>query len=370
MSDYSSSLAQRAPGRLYASAAAAGVLSGVQPGVQSEFIAAPFPDSLWTMLESLYASVFSSRVLLWPQCSAEKSAAQAYAWVEHTDGQLSALLLFTLEGPLVRVLNEVVSLSASVIRRFASALFASYPDARLVQLHAIFFQQQPGVPVLLSSVFSEDYVLDLPASSTAWQASLSRQAREKVRYHIRRSFRRQPALEFTVTSGANIDASEIIAVLRLNRHRMENKGKSYAMSDAEESQLSTQMQQVGMLFALRLEGEICAGLLCSVTGTDIYMHVVAHDPAYDDLRLGLVCCALAIQHSIELRFVRFHFLWGHYDYKRRLGGSARPLYRVLVAREPLQLLRHPIHSARWFLNAARDTARRWRRPAISREVAC
>ena len=356
------SLAQLGPDRISASTE--------QSGVQSEFIAGPFPDSLWIQLESLYASVFSSRVLLWTHCSAELSASPAHAWVEHTDGQLSALLVFILDGPVVRVLNEVVSLSASVIRRFASAVFASYQDARLVQLHAIFLQQQPGMPPLLSSIFSEDYVLDLPASSTVWQASLSRQAREKVRYHIRRSFRRQPALEFTVTAGANIDESEIIAVLRLNRHRMEKKGKSYAMSDAEESQLSTQMRQAGRLFALRLDGEICAGLLCSVTGGDVYMHVIAHDPAHDDLRLGLVCCALAIQHSIELQLARFHFLWGHYDYKRRLGGRARPLSRVLVPKDSWQLFLHPMHSSHWFLNAARDTARRWRRPAISREVAC
>lgn len=339
-------------------------------GRQSEFIEAPFADTLWNTLESLYASVYSSRVLLQAACSAERPDLPARAWVEHTDGKVSALLLFTQEGPLVRVLNEVMDLPAGVIRRFAAAIFARSPQAHLVRLHAIVLQAERGRPLMFSSVFSEDYVLDLPAHHDAWLASLSRRAREKVRYHLRRSFRRQPGMAFTVTSGANIAEPEVRAVLALNRQRMQRKGKAFAMSESEEAQLCEQMRQVGMLFALRLDGAICAGLLCSVTGRDIHMHVIAHDPAHDDLRLGLVCCCLAIQHAIGLRFARFHFLWGHYDYKRRLGGSARPLCRVLVSRTPWHLLWHPVHAARWGLDMARDAARRWRRPTVSRETLC
>ncbi len=339
-------------------------------GAQYQFISAPFPANVWVVLESLYASVYSSHALLQPRCSEGLSAVPAEAWIERVDGRVSALLLFVCEGPLVRVLNEVLNLPANVIWRFSEAVFANYRQTHLVQLHAIALQTNSTCSSLWSSVFSEDYVLDLPASHDDWLASLSRQTREKVRYHLRRSFRRQPGLEFTVSSGIKITDAEVRAVLNLNRQRMRQKGKAYGMNEAEEAQLSHQMQQVGMLFALRLDGEICAGLLCSVTGGDVYMHVIAHDPSHDDLRLGLVCCCLAIRHAIDLRLVRFHFLWGHYDYKRRLGGRARPLYRVMVARSYWQLVMHPIHSARWCLTVARDAVRRWRRPAVSRERSC
>ena len=333
-----------------------------------EFFTAPLPDYLWSLLESLYSSVYSSRALLWPQCGSGLTDSMAHAWMERTAGRVSALLLFICEGARVRVLNEVLSLPTGVIHRFAAAIFASYRQIHLVQFHAIALELQPDHSQLWFSVFSEDYVLDLPGSRSSWLESLSRQAREKVRYYVRRSFRRQPALEFTVSSGAQIADAEVSAVLRLNRQRMERKGKTYAMSDAEELQLTRLMQQVGMLFALRLHGEICAGLLCSATGEDIYMHVIAHDPAHDDLRLGLVCCCLTIQQAIDLRFARFHFLWGHYDYKHRLGGRSRPLYRVLAARSAWHLLAHPVYSAHWCLHVVRDAARRWRRPAISRET--
>jgi len=340
----------------------------VPSGLQSEFFTAPLPHNLWQLLESLYSSVYSSRALLQPHCGSGLSESMAHAWMERADGRVSALLLFVCEGPRVRVLNEVLSLPDGVMHRFAAAIFASYRQIHLVQFHAIALTVQPGRSRFWFSAFSEDYVLDLPGSRSAWLDSLSRQAREKVRYYLRRSFRRQPALEFTVSCGTKIMTAEVMAVIRLNRQRMERKGKAYAMSDAEELQLTQLMQQAGMLFALRLHGEICAGLLCSATGEDVYMHVIAHHPAHDDLRLGLVCCCLTIQHVIDLRCARFHFLWGHYDYKRRLGGRSRPLYRVLIARSSWHLLAHPVHGARWCLQIASDAARRWRRPAISREA--
>ncbi|MFM8467251.1 MAG: GNAT family N-acetyltransferase [Oxalobacteraceae bacterium] len=337
---------------------------------QSEFFTAPVPDTLWPLLESLYSSVYSSRALLQPHGGSGLLDSTAHAWMEHTGGRVSALLLFTCEGPRVRVLNEVLSLPDAVIRRFTDAIFARYRQIHLVQFHAIALAVQPDRSWFWFSVFSEDYVLDLPDSHAAWLDSLSRQAREKARYYLKRSFRRQPSLEFTVSCGATIVDAEVMAVLRLNRQRMQRKGKTYAMSDAEASQLTRLMPQVGMLFALRLEGEICAGLLCSAIGKDIYLHVIAHDPAHDDLRLGLVCCCLAIQQAIECQFSRFHFLWGHYDYKRRLGGHSRPLYRVLIARRSWHLLAHPVHGMRWCAQLARDTARRWRRPAVAREPRC
>ncbi len=344
--------------------------SSAPSGRPFEFMEAPFTDPLWTTLESLYASVYSSRARLRPLCRHDPSGAPVCAWIERSDDQVSALLLFTCEGSLVRVLNEVIDLPASVIRRFAAAVFARYPKAHLVKLHAIVVVGERDCPRLLSSVFSEDYVLDLPDHDEAWLASLSRQTRDKVRYHQRRSFRRQPGLEFTVACGTDISPADVRAVIALNRQRMQRKGKAFAMSDAEEMQLCEQMPQVGMLFALRLDGNICAGLLCSVTGRDIYMHVIAHDPAQDDLRLGLVCCCLAIRHAIELRLARFHFLWGYYDYKRRLGGHARPLCRVLVPRTAWHLLRHPAHASRWMTDMALDAARRWRRLTRAGESSC
>ena len=316
----------------------------------------------WIALEMLYSSAFSSRMVMQSACDARQFAAistPVSAWVERSEGKISAVLLFRRTGVLVQVLNEVIHVEASLLDRFAQAVFRRDPQARMVRLHAICLDNGTVQVPMMRSVFSEDYVLDLPPDHERWMASLSRQTREKIRYHLRRSFRRQPGLSFNVTHAAGIADSEVRAVLDLNRQRMQRKGKVYGMSETDEQQLCEQMKVNGWLCALRLDGEICAGLLCSVVGSEVTMHVIAHDPRHDDLRLGLLCCCLSIRHAIEQRMTRFHFLWGHYDYKRKLGGQPWPLCRVLLLRSAWELLRHPLLSAGWLSLAASDALRRW-----------
>jgi CelD/BcsL family acetyltransferase involved in cellulose biosynthesis len=76
-------------------------------------------------------------------------------------------------------------------------------------------------------------------------------------------------------------------------------------------------------------------------GGEVFMHVIAHDPAYDDLRLGLLCCALTIEDAIAKGCQQFHFLWGRYDYKTRLGGEREVLSQVLVFRDAWSLVQQP-----------------------------
>ena len=327
---------------------------------ESEFIATPLPEFVWAELENLYSSVYASRLIFHAHAEYGAESTNVHVWIERKRGAITALLLFQRKGPEIWVLNEVIALSPQTVMRFAKAVFDSDSHAHLVRLHAIALTGPSTDPALWQSIFSEDYVLELPSDYDQWMAGLSRQTREKLRYHLRRSFRRQPDLEFTVQCVDDISDADVRKVLRLNQERMNLKGRVYGMSDTDEARLSTQMQSVGMLCALKIEGEIFAGLLCSAVGSDIYMHVIAHDPRYDDLRLGLLCCCLTIRHAISREYARFHFLWGHYEYKRKLGGQPVPLSRLLVRRNAWQSVRHPVLTGRWLLLTARDSLRRWR----------
>ena len=348
-----------------AGASAAAAEQSAQDDVQighfeSEFIATPLPEFVWTELENLYSSVYASRMIIHAHAESGAKFTNLHVWIERKQGAITALLLFQRKGPEVWVLNEVIALSPQTVIRFANAVFVNDSHAHLVRLHAIALKWPSTNTALWQSIFSEDYVLDLPADYDQWMAGLSRQTREKLRYHLRRSFRRQPGLEFTVQRVGDISDTDVRKVLRLNRERMNRKGRAYGMSETDEARLSAQIQSVGMLCALKIEGEICAGLLCSAVGSDIYMHVIAHDPRYDDLRLGLLCCCLTIRHAISQKYIRFHFLWGHYDYKRKLGGKPVPLSRLLIRRNVWQSVRHPVLTGRWLMLAARDSLRRLR----------
>jgi hypothetical protein len=92
------------------------------------------------------------------------------------------------------------------------------------------------------------------------------------------------------------------------------------------------------------------------------MHVIAHDPAYDDLRLGLLCCALTIEDAITRGCHQFHFLWGRYDYKTRLGGEREALSQVFVFRDLSAFLQRPGDLVTHALASARAWLRRQRQP--------
>lgn len=120
------------------------------------------------------------------------------------------------------------------------------------------------------------------------------------------------------------------------------------------------MRERGQLSLIEIDGEIRAGLLCTLSGNEITMHVIAHDPAFDELRLGFLCCALTVQDAIAQGLQRFHFLWGHYDYKTRLGGRRVALSKVLLLRTQFSALHHPQRVLSQWLASWRSLARRCR----------
>lgn len=323
----------------------------------SEFISSPLPEWIWSDVERLYQSVFSSRVMLEKP---ELIGTILYAWVEKNEQQITDILLFRNDGCTTRVANEVIALSSGVIERFSNAVFLNYPSIQFIRLHSIKLQSELKKIAAFKSEFSEDYVLTLPASKERWLASLSARTRERLRLHVRQATNERNGISLHISQRNEIDESDVRYLLKLNHDRMQKKGKSYGINADEEDKLCRQMKIVGYLFLLKKNEQICAGLLCSVVGNDIYMHVLAHDTKYDAMRLGWVCCYQAVEHLISKGFERIHFLWGHYDYKKKMGAKPVKLYRVLIFKNLIVSLMHPKILLRWSWEALRDTARKYR----------
>ncbi len=331
------------------------------PGLSQEFHRWPLPGYVWPALERRYHSIFCSE----PHLRVHGGlSAEIEAWVSRKGGQIAGLMLFEKQGTVARVLNEVFVPSGDELGEFAAAVFAHHPGLTAVQVRSAGIEGRvPGFRAL-SAPMSEDFVLALPSSSDAWLASLSAQTREKVRYHLRRTQRKQPGFCFRRLDSEQITDAQLRRVIDFNRARMQKKGRRFGMGDREEQGLRRVMRERGQLTLIDIDGEIRAGLLCTLAGKDLYMHVIAHDPDFDDLRLGFLCCALTIQDAIAQGLERFHFLWGQYDYKTRLGGTRVELRQWLLLRHPAAALLHPqrvlaLVGARCKA-ALRARVRRWR----------
>ncbi len=82
---------------------------------------------------------------------------------------------------------------------------------------------------------------------------------------------------------------------------------------------------------LELEGKIVAAVLYFDYKNCIYLYNSGYNSDYHNLSVGLLSKVLAIKDNIEQGKKTFDFLKGEEVYKRRLGGTALPIYRVNLA---------------------------------------
>ncbi len=328
------------------------------PGLTQEFHCWPLPGYLWGALERRYHSIFCSE----PQLRIHGGLTpDIEAWVSRRDGRVRTLLLFERHGRVARVLNEVFDLPADELDEFADAIFSRYREIDAITVKAAQVDEAPSRYTCVRAEMSDDFILDLPASPDEWMRSLSARTREKLRHHVRHARRRQPGLHFLSSDGADIDEVLLRQVIDFNRARMKRKGRRFGMDAEEEAALCRMMRERGQLSAIEIDGQLRAGLLCTRAGDDLYMHVIAHDPDFDDLRLGLVCCMLMIEQAIAGGLRRLHFLWGRYDYKTRLGGRRIVLSNVVLLRGAWAAPLHPRLLATQACTALRSWLRERRR---------
>lgn len=339
---------------------AAALASAVLPedtGLAAEFHRWPLPGYLWPALHQRYQSIFCSE----PHLRVHGSlGADIQAWVARREGRIAEIMLFRIQGRVARILNEMHELDAGVLVAFNRTLSRAYPRVDAIQLHAIRIRGDCQPLWCVQTEFSEDYLLQLPASVEEWQAGLSSQTREKLRYHHRRSRRKQPDLRFRQVRTGDISDSQFERILHLSRLRMQHKGRPFNIDESERRSLRSLMGECGEISLIEIGDEIVAGLLCTRLGRSVFMHVIAHDPRHDDLRLGFLCCAMTIEASIGCGVRHFHFLWGYYDYKVRLGGERKPLYQAVLFKSWLHGLSHPLMLARQLMQRTRRKLAQWR----------
>lgn len=338
-------------------AATSGSLAEVS-GLAAEFHRWPLPAYIWPALNHRYQSVFCSEPHLRVTGGLKKNL---QVWVARHQGHITDIFLFEINGRVARLVNEMHEIAIESLEKFTQFLSLEYPQIDALCLHAVFLKGVASQFPVMQTEFSEDYILRLPESTAKWHALLSPRTREKLRYYYRRSCRKQPDLIFRQIRADQITKEQFHRIVQMNRDRMAGKGRSFIMTKKELNELYLLMQECGQLSVIEINGNISAGLICTKIGQSIFMHVIAHDPKHDDLRLGFLCCALSIEAAVSEGMKQFHFLWGYYDYKTRLGGQRQALYRAVIFRSRWRVLIHPDLLVGQVAQKARNKIRHWRR---------
>lgn len=282
-----------------------------------------------------------------------QAAPNASTCVFLAGGQVSAVFLFTIDGAEARVHNEQVRIDGAELDLLARALFGRYPAVRVVSFYAIDTDARAIRYPLQRHQCLEDIVLALPPTADDYLALLGKNTRASIRRYLGKVRRDFPSFRFEVYTGAAAGDERVRQVIGFSRERMRAKGEPCHHTERTTGQLARLARKYGVVGIATIDGRICAGVICFRVGASYLMQVLAHDPRYDDYRLGKLCCYLSIADAIAQGGREYHFGWGRADYKFRMLGKLRELYRIRVYRSHLAVLRDAPVLAATAANAAR-----------------
>lgn len=287
------------------------------------------PSFVKTEMERLYQNPFSS------VAAEHVSNPDTSTYVVYRDGRPITIFLFLRDRRQVRVLNATIRIGTEDIQRFANYIFDQFKTVAAVSFQSVQLERvdRSSVPLPYQRFnASEDIVLALPDTPQAYLQNLGKSTRKYIKYHLNRPKRHFPTYCYTVCEPDQIDERLIQDIIDLNTARMENKHKVSTIDDAQKEWIMTVAKTYGFVGVARIDGKVCAGVICTRIGANYFMHVIAHDPRYDDYRLGTICCYLTICEAVARSGKEFHFLWGQGDYKYRLLGVQRDLDNLTVYR--------------------------------------
>jgi hypothetical protein len=292
-------------------------------------------------LEELYESLYASLPQL--QCN---SLTQVNTYAAWRDGQLSALLLYCLDGSRIRVINEGMHIPSAELDRFANALFARHGKASVISLHAQSISKTTLQHPSVCMAVTEDIVIDLPDNEETYLAQLGKSSRKSLKQHLSRAQHELPDFRHTVVAGEAISESLVDQIIGFNHARMAQKRRRSAIDEKARAHLIRLLRARGWVGVISTNDRICAGSLGCRFGDAVYSMVNAHDPKYDVYGMGNLSRHLFINASIRAGARHFHLLGGQLSTKRNALGRRQALYDIRLYRSKLSITKDLSHLAR------------------------
>ena len=285
-------------------------------------------------LEQIYGSIFSSLAHFRVHGGAENAG----CWVSRCGADITDILLFRREGRSIHVINEWIRFGEQDLRRFADAAFARYPTADRISFHAIELDVErlpyPGQRFNCT----DDSVVSLPDSADAYFAQLGKATRKNIKRYLTRLRQDFPDFRYQVYEAGAIEEQHVRAIIGLNRLRMANKNKVSGIDDREAERMLQLLKLKGTVGVATIGGRLCAGALTYRIGDNYFSFVRAHEPQYDDYRLGLIGGYLLISECIARGGKEFHFMWGREEHKALLLGVPKEFDHLTLYRSRLHYL--------------------------------
>jgi hypothetical protein len=292
------------------------------------------PPSVGKVLDELYGSLFSSLAHL----QVHESLNNANTYVAAKGMHIAAALIFRQEQHEVTVLNEVFRIDQEEVARFVRYIFSRYPFVKKIAFSAIACELGDIGYALQRLPGTEYIIVSLPRTEEEYTASLGKATRKNIRHHLSRLKRTFPSFVHEVQEAGDISEEDLLSIIEFNRLRMADKQKIVHLSQEDVARIVKLAKRCGFISLIRIDGRVCGGAICYRTGKTVTSHVNAHDPQYNQYRLGTLSCYLAVCESIRRGAKEFNLEWGAEDYKYALLGVDHPFDHALIYRSYRHML--------------------------------
>lgn len=307
--------------------------------IQSECTVTHFENHIPSFVEADLDRLYGSRYASLTFFRVYGSTKGASTYVARRNGTATAVFLFRQAKGRVTVLNEGIQISQKDAADFADYLFSRDPSVNAICFNYVETSVQKFFRPCLHTACEEDLILDLPGTVEQYMAGLGKTTRANLKNRMNKIRREFPSFSLGVYERKDADEKAVREILRLSRLRMESKNKVSEIDAEEEERILACVRECGFVCVVTIDGRVCAGSIAFRFGRNFTGRTIAHDPAFDEHRLGFVCAFLAICECIRQKdSQRFYFGWGDNAYKQRLGGKPRQLSSLLIFRSWVHVL--------------------------------
>lgn len=308
------------------------------------------PEFVERELERLYESVYCTI----RRFRVYREAQGASTYVVRAADAIVCVFLFRLHGNVVQVINQQIAVSEAELRRFSQTIFSTYRSARVISFYALETRINKLPYPFQKTVTLEENVVTLPSTTEAYTAGLSANLVKRLMPAQRKLKREFPDSRYQVLTGQEVSEQVLREIIELADARMASKQQDSYIADADIDKILQLVHAYGAAAVLLVDGKIRAGNVFYRVGDRYFMHIIAHDPAYDKYMLGHIVQYQTICHCIGLRGRECYLMGGGRENKARFLAVTKHF-------ESVDIYRSRIHQLLCWRRAALHAARQWLR---------
>ncbi len=248
----------------------------------------------------------------------------------YEDENLVDLLVFGHKKNLAVCFNALVSLDSVVLAECLKKVFETYPIIQQIKIDASYTEYQLEKSILVYK--SDDQILSLPTTVEEYLSELGSKTRKHLKARKANLEKEFSLVNFVTKNSDEIEESVIEKIVQFSRDRVTQKGRNFGIDKTYTENLYKYSRHYGCVVYLELDGVMVAGCISTIINKEIFVHVIAYDDKFSKYNVGEVCMFDLIQTSINNKLVKFHFLWGFNELKRRLQAKQHLLFSYTVYR--------------------------------------